>query len=148
MKRALCVLLCLLTLLSLCACGKQAEEPYAAVIWCAADDPLLPGLQDVAAEYNRSRKNGAISVTLREFEDETALVQAMNTARPDLLLCSHTLALPLYEEGLLRDAGTALSFPDSLARRSEGMGRSIFPIGSRVQLLVSREALSPTLETL
>ena len=148
MKRALCLLLCVFSLLSLCACGKQAEEPYSAVIWCAADDPLLPTLQKAAEDYNRSRKDGTLSVSLRAFDDEAALKNALNTARPDLLLCSHTLALPLYEEGLLSGVGTALPFPDTLAGRSEGIGKSIFPIGSRVQLLVSREALSADLESL
>ena len=148
MKKALCLLLCALMLLSLCACGQQAEDARSAVIWCASDDALLPGLQKAAADYNRSRKKSMLPVTLREFADETALVSALNTARPDLLLCSHTLAFPLYEEGLLSDSGTKLPFPDAVAGRSEGVGRSIFPIGSRVQLLVSRETLSADLEAL
>ncbi len=148
MKKVLCVLLCVLPLLSLCACGKRTEAPYSAVVWCASDDPLLPALQQAAADYNRSRKSGVLPVVLREFDGEAALLNALNTARPDLLLCSHTLAFPLFEEGLLSDAGTALPFPEALAGRSEGIGKCIFPIGSRVQLLVSREALSPELEAL
>lgn len=138
------LLLCLL----LTGCGAQKTDSAALSLWCAADDPLLPALREAAESYNRSRKSGALPLAIREFEDAAALTNALNTARPDLLLCSHTLAFSLSDRGLTTDAGLVLSYPESLAARAEGVGRSVFPLGSRVQLLVSRESVPADLAAL
>ena len=143
MKRLLCLLLACAALLALCGCARAREEAGTVTLWCASDDPLLPALREAAAAYNQSRKSGAPSVALREFDDDARLAAALNTALPDLLLCSHTLAFPLDERGLLTDAGSEAAYPEALAARCAGIGRRVFPIGSRVQLLVTRGADAP-----
>ena len=148
MKRLLCLLLCLSALFTLCGCEKRAGEVYSVTIWYAPDDPLAQALQTAAEDYNRSRKESALPVTLREFADAAQLTGALNTAQPDLLLCSHTLAFSLYERGLLTEPGNPVAFPDALSARSPAVGRSVFLLGSRVQLLCARETISPDLSAL
>ena len=133
MRRRLCLLLALVLLL--CGCGKP-QTRGSVTLWCASDDPLLPALRDAAEDYG-------YPVALREFADADALQSALNTARPDLLLCSHTLAFGLAEEGLLASLANPVFYPETLAGRAEGVGRSVFPLGSRVQLLLRRDADAP-----
>lgn len=146
MRRVLCLVL--LTCLLLTGCGAQKTDTAALSLWCAADDPLLPALRQAAESYNHSKKSGALPVAIREFADAAALTNALNTARPDLLLCSHTLAFSLSDRGLTTDAGLALAYPEGIHARAEGVGRSVFPVGSRVQLLASREAVPADLAAL
>lgn len=146
MRRMLCLVLLLCLLLT--GCGAQKTDTAALSLWCAADDPLLPALREAAESYNQSRKSGALPVAIREFEDAAALTNALNTTRPDLLLCSHTLAFSLSDRGLTTDAGLALSYPEGIHARADGIGRSVFPVGSRVQLLVSREEVPADLAAL
>ncbi len=134
MKRLLSLLLALVLLL--CGCGKP-QTGGAVTLWCASDDPLLPAIRAAAEDYG-------YPVALREFADGEALQNALNTARPDLLLCSHTLAFRLAGKGLLAISASAVRYPDALAGRDESIGRSVFPIGSRVQLLLRRDAEAPT----
>lgn len=134
MKRLLSLLLALVLLL--CGCGKP-QTRGAVTLWCASDDPLLPAIRAAAEDYG-------YPVALREFADGEALLNALNTARPDLLLCSHTLAFRLAGKGLLAISASAVRYPDALAGRDESIGRSVFPIGSRVQLLLRRDAEAPT----
>ena len=148
MKRALCLMLCAAALLALCACGRQAAASSPVVLWSAADDPLLPALRQAAEDYKRGKRSGSAALVLREFEDEDALRNALNTAQPDLLLCSHTLAFPLFERGLLSGSGPAVAYPETVADRCAGVGRSVYPLGSRVQILASREDLSGGLPAL
>ena len=146
MRRVLCLVLLLCLLLT--GCSAQKSGAAALSLWCAADDPLLPALREAAESYNRSRKSVALPVAIREFEDAAALTNALNTTRPDLLLCSHTLAFSLSDRGLTTDAGLSLSYPEGINARAEGVGRSVFPLGSRVQLLVSRESVPADLAAL
>lgn len=148
MRRAICLLLLVCLLLSLCGCGGGERSAAALSLWCAKDEALLPALRQAAEDYNQGKKAGALPVTIREFEDAEALANALNTARPDLLLCSHTLAFSLSDRGLLREGGVSVPYPDALAARSPAVGRSVFPVGSRVQLLLSREAVPADLAAL
>ena len=148
MRRVFCLFLLLCLMLPLAGCSAQEADSAALSLWCAADDPLLPALREAAETYNQSRKSGALPVMLREFEDGSALANALDTARPDLLLCSHTLAFSLADRGLLTASGLSLPYPEDIAARADGVGRSVFPLGSRVQLLVSREEIPADLKTL
>lgn len=146
MRRWLSLLLACAALLALCACGKEAEEdaPYAVSLWYVAGDPLGAALCAAAEAYNTSRKDGALPVRPREFETEAQLLAGLNTAAPDLLLCSHTLAFSLDERGLLTTAGEPVAYPEEIAARSEAVGRGLLPLGSRVQLLLSEAPDTPT----
>ncbi|MBO6040252.1 MAG: hypothetical protein J6P58_03500 [Oscillospiraceae bacterium] len=138
MRKTLCLLLLVCLLLPLCACGREAAT-YPVSLWLSEDDPLASAMTLAVEEYNRTRKASAPPLALRRFESAAALEQALGTARPDLLLCSHTLSFALDERALLTNAGVSVSYPEAVAYRAEGIGRSVYPIGSRVQLLCSAE---------
>ena len=147
MRKTLCLLLLVCLLLPLCACG-QEEASYPVSLWLSEDDPLASAMTTAVEEYNRAKKASAPPLALRRFENDAALERALNTARPDLLLCSHTLSFSLDERSLLTDAGVSVSYPEAVAYRAEGIGRSVYPIGSRVQLLCAREDLPAGLDAL
>ena len=138
MKSFLCFLLALCLLFPLCACGREAASNPVS-LWLAEDDPLASAMTQAAAEYNRTKKAAAAPVELRRFDSGEALERALGSARPDLLLCSHTLSFSLDDRSLLTSPGVSVSYPEAVAYRAEGIGRSVFPIGSRVQLLCARE---------
>lgn len=147
MRKTLCLLLILCLLPALCACGRETSS-YPVSLWLSEDDPLATAMTQAVEDYNRSRKSSAPSVTLRRFESGEALESALGTARPDLLLCSHTLSFSLADRSLLTNVGVSVAYPESVACRSEGIGRSVYPIGSRVQLLCAREDLPAGLDAL
>ncbi len=134
MKRLIALLL--LVLLPLCACGREAPEPYAVSLWYAEGDPLAAPLEKLAEEYNRTKDRDALPVALRAFGSEEQLAASLDTARPDLLLCAHERAFDLDERGLLTAAEAGgFAYPEKLAARCEGIGRSVFPLGAQVPLL-------------
>ena len=137
MKSFLYILLALCLLFPLCACGREAASNPVS-LWLAEDDPLASAMTQAVADYNRTKK-AAAPVELRRFDSGEALERALGSARPDLLLCSHTLSYPLADRSLLTNVGVSVSYPEAVAYRAEGIGRSVFPIGSRVQLLCARE---------
>ena len=135
MKSFLYILLALCLLFPLCACGREAASNPVS-LWLAEDDPLASAMTQAVADYNRTKK-AAAPVELRRFDSGEALERALGSARPDLLLCSHTLSYPLADRSLLTNVGVSVSYPEAVAYRAEGIGRSVFPIGSCVQLLCS-----------
>ena len=141
MRRLLCLLLGAALLLGLCGCARE-KETAAVTLWYAEDDPLAAALLRAAEEYGRTRASDAPGLALRAFEDYEALQRALNTARPDLLLCPHTLAFSLAGRGLLQTpGGLDASYGEALRGRADCIGSSVFPLGSRVLLLASRDAV-------
>lgn len=155
--RKITALLLLLSCLALCACGQKAPENRDSVsLWALEGDALLSGLTALCRDYNQNT-GGTLPVSLRLFPDEEALAQALQASRPDLLLCQQERAVQLQQRGLLRDAqlrDTALQ--ERCSRQFPtvpGLGESLFPLGSRVQLLYCRgtdfdAAACPDLEAL
>ncbi len=131
----------------LCGCGDNgSQKPVrdAVSVWYIEGDPLSDTLQEQAQEYNDNVEDELLTVAFRAFENEEQLSAAFEDARCDLLLCSHSKALDLYDRGLLRDVGAALSqgapdYPSYLSERFSGVGRGFFPLGSSVQLLYFAE---------
>ena len=139
-------------LLGGCA-GARAQTRDSVSVWYIEGDALAGSLAQAVSEYNGAVEDGLLGVSLRSFSDEAALSAAFESGRPDLLLCSTAKAVDLYERGVLRDVGAALSggapaYPDCLSSRFDGVGRGFFPLGSSVQLLYSSASagLSPALD--
>ena len=144
MRRSLICLLAALCLL-LCACGAPRAKADSISLWYAEDDPAAAALCALAADYNRTADKELLRISLRALPDGESLAAAAGAGSlPELLLCSHDLALTLQEQGLLRDMRAALgdaapAYPADLAPHDEGLGRSVFPLGAAVQLLCRRE---------
>lgn len=142
LRRGTALMLAVLCLL-LCACGGGGGRPERVTLWCLEDDPLRKPLEELVQEYNRSPGEWQ-QVSLRCFPDEESLAAAFDTARPDLLLCSHDRAWTLEQQALLRDLraqlGTAApDYPESLRLAPESVGSGYFPLGVQVTLLCLRE---------
>ena len=143
LRRQAALVLAALCLL-LCACGGAGDraDQDSVSVWCLEDDPLRPVLEELIRQYNQNPGDG-LPVTLRCFPDEESMADAFDTARPDLLLCSHERAWALERQGLLRDVRGGLetppAYPESLTVLSDSLGRGYFPLGVEVTLLCSRE---------
>ena len=149
MRKTLPALILLFALL-LGACGAQGGDSYALTLWYVGDDPLAPAVLQLAEEYNAARGRGSLAVTARAWPDEESMLRALRTgALPALVLCSHETAFSLQEEGKLWDTGLSLfSYPAWLCARSESVGRGFFPIGSALELLLTRDAATGDLRAL
>lgn len=144
-KKYIAALLAFALCLSLCACAggeKTRNENDALSLWYVEGAAAAEQIMALAGEY--AAENGKDFVLVRSFEDEDSLAAALDSVQPDLLLCSLPRAEQLYNRGLLRDISPALSgasslYTPQLTRRCDGIGGSIFPIGSEVQLLYAAE---------
>ena len=129
--------------LTCCACGQPGsrDSREAVTLWYAEGSELAAMLETLAEEYNASLGSSELlPVSLRAFPDEDSLAAGFNTARPDLLLCSHSRAFSIYATGVIRDMGEALdgtgpAYPDYLKSYSPCIGNGYFPIGFETQLL-------------
>lgn len=145
-KRCVAALIAAALCLSLCACGGtetgKRDNSEAISLWYVSDAPAQE-LLTLAEEY--SGENGKEFILARSFEDEESLAAALDSARPDLLLCSLQRAAELYDRGLLRDISSALTaapeYTDDISALCAGTGGSVFPIGSEVQLLYTAPGL-------
>ncbi len=140
-RRVTALLLLPALALALCACGAQTEPARPLVVWYALEgEPLASALEALAADYNGTREKGAAAVTPHAFDDEAALLRALESgAVPDLLLCPHALAFTLSERGLLKAPSVpSPPYPDWLRQRADCVGRGFYPIG--FDLLVLRSA--------
>lgn len=142
MKKYIAALIAAALCLSLCACArKETPRPEDALsVWYVAGEAAAEQLSALAGAY--ASENRDESILVRGFEDEASLAAALESARPDLLLCSLQRAAALYDRGLLRDISPALGdaapkYTADISRRCDGIGKGIFPIGAEVQLLYS-----------
>lgn len=144
--RAVTAILLAALCLLLCACSAESGgKPERVTLWCLEDDPLCLALEELVQEYNRNPGKWQ-QVSLRVFPDEESLAAAFDTARPDLLLCSHDRAWTLEQQELFRDlsgemGAGAPDYPEELCAVPEDVGRGYFPLGVRVTLLCVREEL-------
>jgi len=145
-----CALLCVLLVLSLLlgACSQlqtpTPEAPAAPIsLWLLRDHPLAASIESLTETYNASEPYAV--VVLRFFDDEAAMAQAMDSARPDLLLCGAEQAIAMHEQGRLRSLSAgAEPLPASTARfRALGdcVDLSFFPLCADVQLLAVNAAV-------
>ena len=148
-SRILTALLLALAFL-LCACTSLQENapdtPAAPLsLWALRDDPMTETLYALTVLYNAEDPEAPVSV--RIYDDEQSLANAMDSARPDLLLCGQDHALALYGQGRLKrisDEDAPLpQFTETFLALSDCVGVSYFPLGADVQLL----AVNPSVPT-
>ena len=127
-------LLLALALLGGCAqaAPPEATAPRTTVLWLFEGEPTAAALAALAEEYTAAHPESPVAV--RAFESEEAMGAALNTARPDLLLCPGSRGLALYAQGKLRDASPELTLSPALAL-DESVGRAYFPLGAEVPIL-------------
>ena len=139
MKRILCLILSLC--LALCGCAKQEQSRDTVSLWYVqGQEPA--GLEKLVNEYNESLSASLLKVTLRSFPHEQALAAAFDMRPPDLMLCYHTKAAQLCDQGRLRDCAAAdLQYAEGIEQSLAFAGKSYFPLGVQVQLLAEAEAV-------
>lgn len=121
-------------------------------LWYVESDCPPEAMQSL---ITRCRKEAQIRIEAVAFPDEAFLGAAFEgeTGRvpelPDLLFCSHIHAARLVESGSLAELQAPLPVPASLAENGPGIGRSFFPIGARLPvLLVNRTLTDGSFESL
>ena len=136
--RTLCLLLCVGLLLSACGEEIQTPEEQTVSIWLVEGELLSAELTVLTEQFNSA--SFPVKAELRAFADEAALGEALDSARPDLILCGHERAVALYEQDRLRDISALFSqapaYSESFLALSDCVGSAFFPIGAETELLV------------
>lgn len=114
-------------------------------LWYAEGDCDSAAMESL---ITRCRKETNIQLRATAFADEEKLGAAFEglTGRafeaPDLLFCSHVRAARFEESGGLAEAASPLPVPETLSDSFPAAGRSFFPIGSRLPVLLVNTALT------
>ena len=99
---ALCALLLTGAMLSGCSEMPDKEEKSTVIsIWYVQGDLMSEALAAQAELFNQTARD--ISVELKVYAGESELASALDSARPDMILCGHERAFSLYEQQRLRD---------------------------------------------
>lgn len=147
-RRALSVALAFIIALGIAAFIMHPRAALGEVtLWYIEEDALGEGLEKLAEEYNSSLFRSGKAVELKAFADEKALAEAFEVNAPDLLLCSHYRAFDLASRGVLTDVSALLSaapdYPQAVLSRGDSIGKSFFPIGCDVPVLLVSEERCP-----
>lgn len=113
-------------------------------IWYVGQSGLSAGLEELCGEYNGSHPRTTLPVSLRAFESEDELAAECEKALPDLILCSHTRAFGLGARSMLTELDAelerAVDYPMAFSSRNAAIGRSFFPVGCDIQVLLINSA--------
>ncbi len=136
--RAICLLMLICVLLSGCSLTSDKEEKSSVIsIWYVQGELMSEELVSLAEQFNQSTKD--ISVELKAYANEDELAYALDSARPDMILCGHERAFSLYEQDRLRDISASFAkapvFLQSFLNSSGCVGSSFFPMGAETELL-------------
>ena len=135
--RIACFLLCACLLLSGCGEEIQTPEEETVSIWLVEGELLAAELAALAEQFNNA--SFPVKAELRTFANEEELGAALDSARPDLILCGHERAVALHEQGRLRDVSAgfthAPAYSESFLALSDCVGSAFFPIGAETELL-------------
>lgn len=116
-------------------------------LWCVRGAPMSEETEKLAEEFNSQFTRKTLPVSVRIFENETELSAAFETGSPDILLCSHYTAFSLFSAEKLTDIGDKLSAPPAYSKnvrsRSNSIGRSFFPVGFSIPVLIVNRTLLP-----
>lgn len=140
MKKILIALTALVMCVSLCACAqRETEEPAtdAVSLWCTADSPEARALGALTDEYN-ALPDRAATVSLKIFPSESAMAEAFNSLRPDLLACTYDRASSLAAG---RQLSAVPGLEETLGEKLNGglaafAGGSFIPVGGEAPLLL------------
>ena len=115
--------------------GQQLKLWYVSGEFSPADLELL------ASRYNDQRQGEHYALEVRGFATEEELAAAFAQSRPDLLLCSYDRAASLGSREQLGSLdGADWDYLPEIEDSLPYAGRSFFPLGSAVPLLVYNEA--------
>ena len=115
--------------------GQQLKLWYVSGEFSPADLELL------ASRYNDQRQGEHYALEVRGFATEEELAAAFEQSRPDLLLCSYDRAASLgSREQLAELVGADWDYLPEIEDSLPYAGRSFFPLGSAVPLLVYNQA--------
>ena len=115
--------------------GQQLKLWYVSGEFSPADLELL------ASRYNDQRQGEYYVLVPRGFATEEELAAAFEQSRPDLLLCSYDRAASLgSREQLAELVGADWDYLPEIEDSLPYAGRSFFPLGSAVPLLVYNQA--------
>lgn len=124
--------------------GKDSERG-AVTVWYANKGVLSEQLEALVKSYNASLTRKTLPVETSCFENEQKLSEAFQTGSPDIVVCSHYSAFALYDRSKLTDISSALKdppmYPRTVTSRSNSIGKSFFPIGFSLPVLVSNDKL-------
>lgn len=115
-------------------------------IWYVESAVGADRLSKLAEGYNKSTSRAELPVKLKGFADEEALAAAFDSGAPDLVFTSHYRAFDMAARGKLADMSdyikpSSLAYPKELSSRNECIGKSFFPVGYDVPILLRNTAL-------
>ncbi|MGN0981558.1 MAG: hypothetical protein ACI4O0_01570 [Candidatus Limivicinus sp.] len=106
-------------------------------LWYVSGDFSPAVMELLAGHYNEQRRREDYPVSLQAFATEEELAAAFAQSRPDLLLCSYDRAASLgSREQLAELVGADWDYLPEIEDSLPYAGRSFFPLGSAVPLLV------------
>lgn len=115
-------------------------------LWYSEQDCPRPVMEALLADYRAETRR---LVNAKAFPNETALGEAFESGKPDLLLCSHVRAYDLDRREHLAAPGELPPIPASAAEVLPESPGCYWPVGARVPLLLrSAEALPEPPESL
>ena len=127
------------------ASSKTDSRRGAVTLWYVEKSPLDEAIKYRAGQYNSLSGRAGLPVELRAFETEEALAKAFEISSPDLLLCTHLRAFSLEKREKLTDIAALLSVSPNYSQKVLGrntcVGKSFFPIGFEIPLLVVNDSL-------
>lgn len=151
-KRLAALLAALVLCVFLSSCAMRDDLPGVTEtlsVWCTADSPVTAALADLTSEYN-ARSDGSVPVQLKVFPSESAMAEAFNIIRPDLMVCTRSRASRLVSGGQLSavpglpgKAGIHLN-PGFVPFSDD----SFIPLGGEGPLLLCAPGFSPDVSTL
>lgn len=115
-------------------------------VWCVDGGTASGALDELAKEYNHSLSRAQLPVEMKRFTDEAELAAALDSATPDIILCTHYRAFEMHARSKLADISSALDvsareYPMALSSRNVSIGSSFFPLGIQAQVLLVNTAL-------
>lgn len=117
----------------------------AVTLWCVEGSAVTEAMKEYADEYDSMPKRAGLPVEIRTFESDEKLAEAFEINSPDILLCAHTRAFSLSERGKLTDISADMyydpQYSQTVAGRNTSIGKSFFPIGFDIPVLVINSAL-------
>lgn len=129
------------------AVTREDESRGAVSVWYVEGGFADEELNEAARDYNKSSARGELPVRLTGFESEEAMAEAFDKSAPDLIFCSHYRAFDMHSRSKLTDLSAQLGadapdYPKELSSRSACIGKSFFPVGSDVPVLLVNSALA------
>ena len=129
---------------SLSGCGKEKEEPVpdpqTVSIWYVKST-VTSGIAD-AVTASFSYENDGYYVSLRAFDTESLMAQALDESRPDLIVCSYERASILYGGDHLADlSDCGIEYGCVFSDDSGMTGSAFFPLYGSVDVLYVNDSL-------